>query len=97
MLTHRRFIYVLRLPPKFAGGGTVRLLGQGPVTFTDDVVERVNAGTPVALQTFQCTLAFELKGSLDAHKIEQKEQLLLVDFFGQAQKPHPHNLLIEGT
>lgn len=97
LLVLRKSIYDLNLPPTFAGGGTVRLVGKDAVSFSDDIVERENAGTPGALQVIQCALAFELKRALRPARIEEREQSLLADFFSWLRREHAGSIAVLGN
>lgn len=97
LLVLRKSVYDLKLPPTFAGGGTVKYVGKDHHCYSDDIIERENAGTPGSLQIFQCALAFELKEALGPKCIEEKEKVLLADFFAWLKETHPREVLVYGN
>lgn len=97
LLMLRKSVYDSRLPPSFAGGGTVKFVGQHLHSYHDDIIEREDAGTPGALQIYQCAMAFAVKDALGAHNIEEREQHLLADFFSWLKETHPDNVFILGN
>jgi selenocysteine lyase/cysteine desulfurase len=97
LLMLRKSVYDLRLPPTFAGGGTVKFVGQHLHSYHDDIMEREDAGTPGALQIYQCSMAFAVKDSLGPKNIEERELDLLTDFFEWLKDTHRKNVFILGN
>lgn len=97
LLVLRRSVYDQRLPPTMAGGGTVKAVSKAFQAYVDDIVERENAGTPGALQIYQCALAFEVKEALGPQRIEEREALLLDDFFKWLKASFSREILVLGN
>jgi len=97
LLVFRTSIYDTSLPPTFGGGGTVDFVGQLLTKYTPDIRERENAGTPGALQIFQCAVALELKDMMGPERIEKREHDLLKDFFGWIESEHKGCIHIMGN
>jgi len=73
LLIFNQRCYHADLPPSIAGGGTVDYVGPEDHDFIGDIEAREKAGTPGILQTLKAALAFEVKESVGAGHIEQRE------------------------
>jgi len=53
-----------KLPPTFAGGGTVDYVNRSIQIYKNDIFERETAGTPPILQFIKATLAYQLRNEI---------------------------------
>lgn len=97
LLVLRESLYNQSLPPTFAGGGTVKSVRRQAQTYSDDVVERENAGTPGALQIYQCAMAFAVKAAIGVENIQAREHELLSDFLNWVHVTHNKEILVLGN
>jgi len=60
-------------------------------------VERENAGTPGALQIYQCAMAFAVKAALGVENIQAREHELLADFLAWVYETHCKEVFVLGN
>ena len=77
LLAIRKSIIDSKLPPSFAGGGTVAYVSKDEHIFNSDIETREDAGTPAILQFIRAALAYQLRDEIGVNKIQQRKNELL--------------------
>ncbi|MHA1669000.1 MAG: aminotransferase class V-fold PLP-dependent enzyme [Promethearchaeota archaeon] len=91
ILVFNKRIYDIKIPPTYAGGGTVDYVCSSSVDYVNNIEIRENAGTPGILQTIKAALVIDLKDAIGIEKIEEKE----LDFTKRALERFSKNPNIE--
>ena len=73
VLVFNERIYDRDLPPSVSAGGTVDYVGMTDQDFITRIEEREKAGTPGVLQTLKAGLVFQIKDSVGADVIHERE------------------------
>ncbi|CAM9339622.1 unnamed protein product, partial [Ectocarpus fasciculatus] len=79
--------------PVAPGGGTVAYVTSASQVYLDDVVQRVEAGTPDILGSIRAGLAFQVKSLYGVENIHRREQAIQLKLY-DAISSHPNLVLL---